>query len=251
MVQLPHPLLSVPLPAAALHDAVGEQRRVGVVVGARGGGHAADVTRAGGAARAAGGAAFGRRQVVLDDLGGRDGGSEVSGKRCISCGDGVPVDWDEALVGLRHGHGGPGCDLSHLARRGHGLGRVQVPRRGCGEARVAEVADGAGAQRGGLGGRIASTTRGRAGAGVGGAFPGPQAGVNVLEAWTPRRSLLPAFSHQAVKPEGRKRRHVGSRSSTDARVAAHNAAYLGGQSSGQGSSCLFLTISITSWLENP
>lgn len=29
------------------------------------------------------------------------------------------------------------------------------------------------------------------------------------------------------------------------------ATHLGGQSSGQGSSCLFLTISITSWLEKP
>lgn len=146
VVQLSHPFLSVPLPPATLNDAVGQQRRVGIVVGARGGGNPADVTRAGGAAGAAGGAAFGRRQVMLDDLSRRNGGSEVSGKSCISRRDGVPVHRDEALVGLRHGHGRPGRDLSHLARRGDSLGRVEVARRGCGEARVAEVADGAGAQ---------------------------------------------------------------------------------------------------------
>lgn len=203
MVQLSHPLLSVALhpPAAALHDAVGEQRRVGVMGGARGGGHAAHVTRAGGAACAAGGAAFGGRQVMLDDFGGRDGRCEVGGESCVARGDGVAVDWDEALVGLRHRHGGPGGDLSHLAWRGHGGGRVQVPSWGGGEARVAQVTDGAGAQRGGLGGGVTSAaTRGRAGAGMGGALPGPQAGVDVLEARAPRRPLLPAFSHQAVKP---------------------------------------------------
>lgn len=203
VVQLSRPLLSVPRPPAALNDAVGQQRRVGVMVGARGGGDPADVARAGGAAGAAGGAAFGRRQVMLDDLRRRDGGSEVGGERRVSRRNGVPVHRDEALVGLRHGHGRPGRDLGHLARRGDGLGRVEVARRGRGEARVAEVADGAGAQRRGLRGGVASAAGGRAGAGVGGhPFPGPQAAVDVLEARTPRRSLLPAFGHQTVKPEG-------------------------------------------------
>lgn len=83
---------------------------------------------------------------MLDDLSWRNRGSEVSRERRISCGNGVAVDWDEALVGLGHGHGRPGRDLSHLAWRGDGLGWVEVPRRGCGEALVAEVADGAGAE---------------------------------------------------------------------------------------------------------
>lgn len=148
---------------------------------------------------------------MLDDPGGRNRGSEVGWKSCVSWRDGVSVDGDKALVGLGHSHGCPGCDGSHLAWGGHSLGWVEVPCScsGSGVARVAEVAHRAGAERGGLGGGVASTTRGRAGAGVGGhPLPGSQAGVDVLEARSTRWSLLPAFGHQTIKPERQQRKSV-------------------------------------------
>lgn len=225
MVQLSRPLLGnlsvqLGLPAA---DAVGEQRRVGVVVGARGGGHPADVARAGGAAGAAGRAALGRRQVVLDDPGGWDGGGEVGGEGGVALWDWVPVDGDEALVGLRHGHGSPGSHRRHLARCGEGLGRVEVAGgSGGGVARVAEVADGAGAQRGGLCGGVASAARGRAGAGVGRhALPGAQAGVHVFESGPTGRPLLPALSHQTIKPDRERRSRVRNHNYIEERWVLH------------------------------
>ena len=141
---------------------------------------------------------------MLDDPGGRNGGSEVGRKSRVPWRDGVSVDGDEALVGLGHSHGCPGCDGSHLTWGGHSLGWVEVPGScgGSGVARVAEVAHRAGAERGGLGGGVASATRGRAGAGVGRhPLPGSQAGVDVLEPRSTCWSLLPAFSHQTIKPE--------------------------------------------------
>lgn len=154
VVQLSHHLLvnlSVHLCRASAvpgHDAVGQQGRVGVMVGARGGGDATDVTRAGGATSAAGGAAFRRGQVVLDDPGGRHRRREVGRERCVPRRDGVSVDGDEARVGLRHSHLCPGLNRSHLTRRSHGLGWVKVTSRSRRRsvARVAEVADGAGAE---------------------------------------------------------------------------------------------------------
>lgn len=190
---------------------MGEQRRVGVVVGARGGMHSAHVTRAGGAAGAAGRAAFGRRQVMLHHPGWL-GRWKVGGEGGVPWRDRVPVDGDEALVGLRHGHGRPGLNRAHLARGGDGLGRVEVTCSRGGSSRVAgvaEVAHGAGAQRGGLGGGVASTARGSAGAGVGGQpLPGSQPEVDVLEARSARWSLLPALRHQTIKPERHQRKVV-------------------------------------------
>lgn len=106
---------------------------------------------------------------MLDDPGRWDRGSEVSWKSCISWRDGVSIDGDKALVGLGHSHGCPGCYRSHLAWGRNSLGWVKVAcgSSGCSIARVAEVADRAGAERGGLGGGIASTTRRCAGAGMG------------------------------------------------------------------------------------
>lgn len=206
-----HPLLgdlSVHLSrpsAAPRHDAVGQQRRVGVMVGARSGGHAADVTRAGGAASAAGGAAFGRGQVVLDYPSRRSWGCKVSWECCVSWRDWVSVDWDKALVGLGHGHGRPCWNCTHLSRRGNSLGWVEVPRGGGSSgsiAWVAKVADGAGAEWGGLSGGVASSSRGRAGAGVGRQpLPSSQAGVNILEARPTCWSFLPALCHQTIKPK--------------------------------------------------
>lgn len=106
---------------------------------------------------------------MLDDPGWWDRGREVGWKSCVSWWDGVSIDRDKALVGLGHSHGRPGCNRTHLAWGGNSLGWVEVPCS-CGSssvAGVAEVADRAGAERGGLGGGVASATRGRAGAGVG------------------------------------------------------------------------------------
>ncbi|TNN44955.1 hypothetical protein EYF80_044847 [Liparis tanakae] len=96
--------------------------------------------------------------VVLDDPGGRRhrAAGVVGGEGGVTRRDRVPVDRDEALVGLRHRHGRPGLHGRHLALGGEGLRRVEVPRGGGGGsggggggvAGVAEVAHGAGAQRG-------------------------------------------------------------------------------------------------------
>lgn len=107
---------------------------------------------------------------MLDDPGWWDRGSEVSWKSCISWRDGVSIHRDKALVGLGHSHGCPGCNRSHLTCGRNSLGWVKVAcggGGGCSIAWVAEVADRAGAEGGGLGSGIASTTRRCAGAGVG------------------------------------------------------------------------------------
>lgn len=151
MLNLRHSFLgdlsvNLTLPSAVpRHDAVGEQRRVGLVVGARGGRHSTDMTRAGGAAGAAGRAAFRRRQVVLDYSSGWSRSRKVSWEGCVPWRDGVSVDGDKALMGLGHTHRRPGGNWSHLSRRSDRLSGVEVPSGGGSKAGVAEVADGTGA----------------------------------------------------------------------------------------------------------
>ena len=119
--------------------------------------------------------------MVLDDPGWWDRWSEVGWKSGVSWWDGVSIDRDKALVGLRHSHWRPGLHRGHLTLRGDSLGLVEVPSsRGSSVAGVAEVADGAGTERGGLGGSVASAPRGRAGAGMGRMpLPGPQASMDL------------------------------------------------------------------------
>lgn len=84
---------------------------------------------------------------MLDDPGWWSRGREMGWESCVSWWDGVSIDGDKALVGLRDSHGRPGLNRGHLARCGDSLGWVEVPcsRGSSGVAGIAEVADGAGA----------------------------------------------------------------------------------------------------------
>lgn len=106
---------------------------------------------------------------MLNDPGWRDRWREVGWKSGISWRDGVSINRDKALMGLGHSHGRPGCNRSHLAWGRNSLCWIQVACSSSSSciARVAKVADRAGAEGGGLCGGVASTSRGRARAGVG------------------------------------------------------------------------------------